>query len=233
MYFTSMFGGKIRHQLFVGMPVRLLLLLYLVFAVTSTHNLIALKKDFSSVVAIVTFVALIGCLAYVINKYFANLHASENHKKEQFGWLGRIINLERGKSRALLFPIFFLARRFLLSLTFVFLYNFYAAQVVIWILLSLVMLFTISGLKPFRGKWLNHVNFINECFVFFAGVCMLPLSNILEDLNQRDKVGVALIVWILICIAFNIIILLLRSFYLFRDYCRKHTDLITVIKNHL
>jgi cell shape-determining protein MreD len=57
-------------MMFVGIPVRLLLLLYLVFAVTSAHNLIALDKDFSSVVAIVTIVALASGLVYVTNKYF-------------------------------------------------------------------------------------------------------------------------------------------------------------------
>jgi hypothetical protein len=71
---------------------------------------------------------------------------------------------------------------------------------------------------------LNIVNLINEFFVFFAGVLMLPLSNILEDLDQRDKFGIALIVLILLCIAFNIIILLLRSFYLFKDACWKHKE---------
>jgi hypothetical protein len=216
--------GKVKHQLFVGMPIRLLLLLYLVFCVTSVHNLISLRSDFSSVVAIISLVVLIGCLAYVTNKYFANLNAHIKHKHEQFGWLARVINLQRGRSRALLFPIFFLARRFLLALIFVFLYQLYAAQVVIWLLLSLGMMFTISGIKPFKGKWLNIVNLINEFFVFFAGVLMLPLSNILEDLDQRDKVGIALIVLILLCIAFNIIILLLRSFYLFKDACWKHKE---------
>ena len=57
-------------MMFVGIPTRLLLLLYLVFAVTSAHNLIALDKDFSSVVAIVTIVALASGLVYVTNKYF-------------------------------------------------------------------------------------------------------------------------------------------------------------------
>lgn len=211
--------GNVKHQLFVGIPVRLLLLLYLVFAVTSTHNLIALGKDFSSVVSIVTMVALIACLAYVTNKYFAFLYHDAKHKKEQFGWLARIMHLERGKSRALVYPILYLARRFIASLVFVFLYNFYAAQVVIWMLMSLVMMFTISRNKPFRGKWLNNVHFVNECFQFCAGVLMLPLSNILEDLKQRDKVGIVLIVLILTCIAFNIIILLIRSFYMFSELC--------------
>ena len=104
------------------MPIRLLLLLYLVFSVTSVHNLIKLGPDFSSVVSIVTIVGLLGCLAYVSNKYFAHLNAEVHHKREQFGWLAKVINLERGKSRALLLPIFFLARRFLLSIVFVFLY---------------------------------------------------------------------------------------------------------------
>ena len=98
-----------------------------------------------------------------------------------------------------------------------FLYQFYAAQVVIWMLMSLIMMFTISRNKPFRGKWLNNVHFVNECFLFLAGVLMLPLSNILEDLKQRDKVGIAFIVLILKCIAFNIIILLIRSFYMFSE----------------
>jgi heme/copper-type cytochrome/quinol oxidase subunit 2 len=119
--------GNVRHQLFVGIPVRLLLLLYLVFAVTSMHNLIDLGKDFSSVVAIVTLVALAACFAFVTNKYFSSLYHDAKHKKEQFGWLARIIHLERNKSRALVYPILFLARRLIASFIFVYLYKFYAA----------------------------------------------------------------------------------------------------------
>jgi len=69
-------------MMFVGIPVRLLLLLYLVLAVTSTHNLIALNKDLSSIVAIVTIVALAFGIVYVTNKYFSSLYHDAKNKKE-------------------------------------------------------------------------------------------------------------------------------------------------------
>jgi hypothetical protein len=101
----------------------------------------------------------------------------------------------------------------------VFAYELYAAQVIVWMILSLLMMFTLSRNKPFNGKWLTRVTFINEIFIFAGGVLTLPLANILEDLDDRNRVGVALIVLIMICVAFNIIILLIRAFFMFHDFC--------------
>jgi len=124
--------GRLRHQLFVGMPVRLILLLYQVICVTSIHNLLGLGADFSSVVAFLSIMVLFACIAYVTNKYFKFLRQSAKNKKASFGWLAGILHLRRGQSRALVYPILFLGRRFILSFVFVFLYELYAAQVVIW-----------------------------------------------------------------------------------------------------
>ena len=41
---------------------------------------------------------------------------------------------------------------------------------------------------------------------------MLPLANILRNLDSRDNAGLVLAVIIIICLVFNIIVLLLRSF---------------------
>jgi hypothetical protein len=222
--------GKFRHALFVGIPVRLLLLLFMIFAVTSAHNLLALGADFSSFVAILTLLILVGFIAYVTNKYFKFLRQDAQMKKTEFGWLARIMKLKRGQSRALAYPILYLGRRFAISLILVFAHELYAVQVIVWMLLSLLMMFTISRNKPFNGSWLNRVTFINEIFIFVGGVLMLPLANILEDLPSRDKIGIIIIVWIMICVAFNIIILLLRACYMLNDCCANQKKLEDLMK---
>lgn len=51
---------------------------------------------------------------------------------------------------------------------------------------------------------------------------MLPLTNILTNLDSRDNLGIAMTVLLAICIAFNIIVLLLRSCYLgYHLLCQK------------
>lgn len=63
---------------------------------------------------------------------------------------------------------------------------------------------------------------INELFIFVSGILLLPLTNILTNLNSRDTLGIALTVLLAICIAFNIIVLLLRSCYLgYHLLCKK------------
>lgn len=141
--------GKFRHALFVGIPVRIVLMLYLILSVTAVHNLVHLGRDFSSIVAIFTVMALLGAIVYVTSKYFKFLKQDAKQKKTEFGWLARIMYLKRGQSRSLVWPILYLCRRFILSILFVFFYELYAAQVVFWIILSLVTMFTISRNKPF------------------------------------------------------------------------------------
>lgn len=225
--------GKFRHAIFVGIPVRIMLMLYLIFSVTAVHNLLHLGREISTIVAVFTIMICLTFLAYVTSKYFKYLNADAKAKKTQFGWLARAMYLKRGQSRSLVWPILYLARRFLLSLIFVFCYELYAAQVVFWMILSLITLFTISRNKPFAGKWLNRITFINEIFLFVGGALMLPLANILEDLQQRDQIGIALIVWIMLCIAFNIIILLIRSFGLLYECCRDRSKLEEMVADKL
>ena len=122
--------------------------------------------------------------------------------------------MRRGKPLPMVYILMFLTRRMVLALTFVYLSHSYALQVFIWLLLSLGTIFIILKIKPFGDVVMNWVQLINELFIFVSGIILLPLTNILTNLNSRDELGIVMAIVLIVCIAFNIIVLLLRSCYL-------------------
>lgn len=87
------------------------------------------------------------------------------------------------------------------------------------------MLFIIVKIRPFGDLMMNIVQAINELFIFVSGLILLPLSNILRSLDARDTAGQMLYVLLIVCIAFNIIVLLLRACKFGWDYVKIQAEL--------
>lgn len=139
--------------------------------------------------AVIFFIILVAFTFKVIYFFLKskkkNLSHAEN--KEFFGSLPSIMYLNHGSAIALLYPITFLMRRILLGLFCVFLHDQYALQVNLWIMTSLFMLCILARYDPFRVQWLSRVNFINEMFIFWAGILFIPMQNFhVADLDQKD-----------------------------------------------
>ena len=184
----------IEKRVFWGITMRLIVESYLVLAVLSWSNMTNPTQNISTAMSVFNLIALNGFLAYCFYNYITTWSLEENNSKrkkvkDNFRFLQKIQRLKRGKVHPMIYMLIFLTRRAVLAMTFVFLHEYYALQVCIWLLLSLSMMFTIMKIRPFGDKVQNAVQFINECFIFVSGLIMLPLANILRDLNARDEAG--------------------------------------------
>merc|ERR1712151_742411 len=172
--------------------------------------------------AIFNIIAMTAFLAYLIYIFARTIIMKETREqvKENFRFVYKMHRLKRGKAIKMVYLIWFLGRRMVLALMFVFLNNqdYAPVQVLIWLMSSLTMMFIIVKIRPFGDLVMNYVQFINELFIFVAGLIMLPLANILRDLDSRDNAGGVLLVVLIMCIAFNIIVLLLRTCVFAYDY---------------
>jgi len=117
-----------------------------------------------------------------------------------------------------------------LAIVCVYLSHRYAYQWLIWTVLSLGQVFLLSKFEPFGDRWMNIVCIVNELFVFFAMILLMPLANNLSDLDGRDNVGWCLYGVLLLCILFNIVILLLRSCGLLCEYHRSRIELVQILQ---
>ena len=119
--------------------------------------------------------------------------------------------MRRYRALKFLYPVYYVTRRMILALVCVYMQESYANQWLIWTVLSLGMLFILAKIKPFGDVAMNVVQFINEVFIFVALVLLMPLANNLTDLQARDNVGYCLYGVLMLCIIFNILVLLLRA----------------------
>ena len=126
--------------------------------------------------------------------------------------------MRRYHASKFIYPVFYLTRRMILAIACVFLWHEPTAVWLIWLLLSLGQIFVLAKFEPFGDRWMNRVQVINEAFIFFALILLMPLANNLTDLQDRDNVGWCLYGVLCLCILFNIIILLLRSLTLLCSY---------------
>lgn len=124
-----------------------------------------------------------------------------------------------------MYPSYYFTRRLILAAVCVYLNTNYAGQWLVWTILSLAALFILAKIRPFWDKWMNIVQFINESFIFLALVFMMPLCNNLTDLTARNRVGWCLYAIVLICIIFNILILLIRSCSILCEYLNSRSNL--------
>ena len=130
----------------------------------------------------------------------------------------RPLRLQRYRPSKFIQPVFYLSRRLILAFVCVYMQSNQAGQWLIWFLLSLAQLFVLAKLEPFGDYCMNWVCFINEIFIFVALTMLMPLANNLYDLVARDNIGWVLYAVLVLCILFNIIILLLRSLSLLCSY---------------
>lgn len=98
-------------------------------------------------------------------------------------------------------------------------------------LLSLGMLFILAKIAPFGDAVMNVVQFINELFIFVALILLMPLANNLTNLVSRNNVGWCLYGVLLLCIIFNILILLIRACSIMCQYIRARNKLVEHVKN--
>lgn len=98
-------------------------------------------------------------------------------------------------------------------------------QLVIFLGLSVGMLFVLVKIRPFADTFMNVVQFVNEGFILVCGIFLIPLCNVLTDLEARNRIGWILFGIVMACILFNLIILLLRSCGLTCEYLKKLRDL--------
>ena len=78
---------------------------------------------------------------------------------------------------------------------------------------------------------MNIVQFINELFIFVALILVMPLANNLTNLVARNNVGWCLYGVLLLCIIFNILILLIRACGIMCQYIKARKGLKDVITN--
>ena len=95
------------------------------------------------------------------------------------------------------------------------------------------MLFILAKIKPFGDDAMNVVQFINELFIFVALILLMPLANNLTNLTGRNNVGWCLYGVLLLCIIFNILVLLIRACSIMCRYItarnERKRDLVNVL----
>jgi len=152
-------------------------------------------------------------------------------KTAYHAFLVSCLYLNPDKHVALIFPLLFLLRRVCFAMAVVFLSNQYLIQCFVWVGFSLAMMVALRRYSPFNYHYLNQVAFVNELFVFIAGCCMMPLSNVLTNLAWRDNFGRFLIFWLCLCIIVNIIIIIFRCIHMWKKYVKKQRQSKFILEN--
>jgi hypothetical protein len=96
---------------------------FLVLQVLSWHNMIRPTQDLSTWMSIFNIIAMTAFLAYLFYIFFRFKNEKRAQIKENFGWIYKIHRLKRGKSHKMIYLLWYLSRRVVLALVFVFMNN--------------------------------------------------------------------------------------------------------------
>lgn len=140
--------------------------------------------------------------------------------KNEYGWLTKIFFVRDGDRSAFFFVFIFVWRRLIFAGVTALMPEWYSTQVMVFCGCCLIMMICLIKYAPFgpRDPFLNNVAFINEVFLFIGGVMMLPMSNLVKDIDSRWTVGKVMIALVSLCIIFNLIILSIIAVELWRKF---------------
>lgn len=95
----------------------------------------------------------------------------------------------KGNDVQLWFTPVFLSKRLILAATTVYLGMFPLSQISFYIGTALYSMCFVSSVRPFESKLLNRVNFLNECMLLLTSYFLLILTDIVPDLELRERIG--------------------------------------------
>ena len=195
-------------------------------------------SDASRLIAYLTIFILTCFTLYIYYTFMLALCVKGENQREKDHEVRRILlfiqrplRLRRYKTQKFIYPVYYLTRRMILALVCVYMQDGYATQWLIWVILSLGMLFILAKIRPFGDVAMNFIQFINESFIFMCLILLMPLANNLTDLNQRNNVGWCLYGVLITCIIFNILILLIRCCTILCQYVKVRNDLVELTAN--
>jgi hypothetical protein len=231
------FADRLSRILYWRLTVRVFFETFFVLAIASLHNMLGEVTDWSKVLAFLNVIVLFSATGYLFFTYAVvnSVRAKTKREKKQqvtemLRFIQRPLRLGKGKADNLLLPCFFLARRFILAAVFVFMQDQTATQWVIFLMLSSFQIFILAKIKPYGDSMMNLVQAVNEAFLFVAVVLLMPLANVLDDLEARNQIGWSLFAVVMLCIIFNTVILLLRGCAITCDYIKATKELETFAK---
>jgi hypothetical protein len=207
---------KMADKTFWLISIRFYLMVCLILAVAGMHNMrYSNKADFSLVWSIFSVVTMFMFTSYVTVLYFGSSKTDPLVNKEKYGWLCDIVFLRKGDPKALLYLVVYLWRRVLFALVAAFMPQFYAGQVFVFLFMTLMMLTVLFKYQPFKinpnggSNTLGWIAFGNELFLFVAGLALLPMSNLVREIDERWAIGRFFIAVVILCIIFNMLVLII------------------------
>ena len=226
-------ADSIAKRLMWGVPMRMMFEFYFILALTAWNNMNAPEPDASKLAAYFVLAVLFAFTFYMYYTfalaYGVNADTERAIDKEVYQMLRfvqRPLRLRRYRPIKFLYPVYYLTRRMILAIVCVYLANSYATQWLVWTVLSLGALFILAKIRPFGDTAMNVVQAINELFIFVALIFLMPLCNNLTNLTHRDNVGWCIYIDVLLCIIFNILVLLIRSCKIMCEYIRARAELV-------
>ena len=98
------------------------------------------------------------------------------------------------KPAAILYPLFFYARRILFAVAVLYLRPVIAFQLIFYILPTLAVLMLLGWVKPMRDQFLNNLEIYNNCTVMLLAYCLLCQTDFVPGPVVRFSIGLLMVV---------------------------------------
>ena len=177
---------------------------------------------FSLATAFITLfiLAITPCYLKRISKEYSNQVTSGIDKKNSEHF--ELFEPYRTNSESLMYPVFFLMRRYQMILVLIVFPGYKYAQILSQFMATMLMIIHVWGSRPYDSLFLNRQELINEHMVLIAAYPLYCFTPWVWDIQRRIEAGWLIVFIILFNIFFNIMLLIyqmLKQAFLKLKYC--------------